>query len=279
MIDPVQLKVEWRLFKDTLARLKARMVADKALTSEVLIAELLSTGSVTAEIEKMLQLRAVLAFGTAVCERGFSKMKLIKSALRNRLYIETLDALMTISLVGPDYVSSGDERVLEEALVGWKESCTRNPRKARFGNQNACKRRAHEARTELPQVQPGDEAEPNSAFELDEMADEDEEQAENVFSAEDGSTAPLVDPYKPTTGFAVMPRPPAVCNQYMKGQKVAYKFETEWLQGTYRGPHKGKKEEYKGHFVVYFDRKNSFYLNLSIDTYGCDKDWVIVKKR
>ena len=57
-----------------------------------------------------------------MCERGFSQMKLIKSALRNRLYIETLDALMTISLVGPDYVSNQDldDGIFKEALSEWQ---------------------------------------------------------------------------------------------------------------------------------------------------------------
>ena len=66
--------------------------------------------------------------------------------------------------------------------------------------------------------------------------------------------------------------------QHMKNQKIVYKFETEWLQGTFRGQYKGKKDEYKGHFAVYFDRKNSFYLELSVESYGCDKDWVMIKK-
>ena len=50
----------------------------------------------------------VLPYSTCCCERGFSKMGIIKTALRNRLYIETLDALMTLSIVGPDYVPDDD---------------------------------------------------------------------------------------------------------------------------------------------------------------------------
>jgi len=36
----------------------------------------------------------------AICERGFSKQNAIKSHLRNRLNLKTLDALMRVSLCG-----------------------------------------------------------------------------------------------------------------------------------------------------------------------------------
>jgi hypothetical protein len=39
----------------------------------------------------------VIPIGTAICERGFSKQKLIKSHLCTSLELETLDALMCIS--------------------------------------------------------------------------------------------------------------------------------------------------------------------------------------
>ena len=113
-------------------------------------------------------------------------------------------------------------------------------------------------------------------FELDQLADHDDHEAENVFC--DGSSTAAVEPYKPKAGFKVLPPPPAASNQHLKGQKIAYKFETDWMQGTYRGPYKGKKDEYKGHFAIYFDRKTSYYLELNIDKYGCDKDWVIFGK-
>ena len=194
-------------------------------------------------------------------------MKLIKSCLRNRLYIETLDALMMISMVGPEYVCGGDETVFDEALTAWQGACTRNPRQARFGNKNACKRRAHEVRTSLPVPEPDQCTSAgnliNASFELDELADLGEDGDENVFCG-NGSTADLVEPYKPVVGFVVAAAPPAVSNQYLKVQKIAYKFQTEWLTRTFRGKYKGKKDEFKGHYVIYFDRKNSFHLELNL---------------
>ena len=41
---------------------------------------------------------------------------------------------------------------------------------------------------------------------------------ETVFCG-NGSTVDLVEPYKPVAGFAVAAAPPAVSNQYLKGQR------------------------------------------------------------
>ena len=67
-------------------------------------------------------------------------------------------------------------------------------------------------------------------------------------------------------------------NQYLKCQQIAYKFQTEWLTGTFRGEYKGKKDEIKGHYAIDFDRKNSFDLELNLSAYGCDQDWFIINK-
>ena len=40
-------------------------------------------------------------------------MKLIKSALRNRMYVETLDALMAIKLLGKRYIVDADDEGVE----------------------------------------------------------------------------------------------------------------------------------------------------------------------
>ena len=47
---------------------------------------------------------------------------------------------------------------------------------------------------------------------------------------------------------------------------------------SFGGKYKGKKDEFKGHYAIYFDRKNSFYLELNLSAYGCDQDWVIINK-
>jgi hypothetical protein len=279
MIDPVQFRVEWRLFKHSLVKMKTQIQKTKE-SSEDLIAAALDSGSVTAQIKVLLYVRIVLALNTSMCERGFSRMKLIKSALRNRIYIETLDALMCLSLVGPDFISNRDDAVFEEALKTWNAASMRNPRKARFGNKNATKRRAEEVRTELPteptQVTEGDE----SGFELDEHADRAEDAGEDVFQElNQASTVSLVPPFQPEAGFQVAQAPQAATNKFLKGKRVAYKFETEWLTGTFRGEYKGRDERYTGLSTMYFDRKNMFYLDFNIESYGSGKDWVIIVKK
>lgn len=51
---------------------------------QTVVEELLTTGELTENIETLFHIKLVLPYNTAMCERGFSRMKLIKSALRNR---------------------------------------------------------------------------------------------------------------------------------------------------------------------------------------------------
>ena len=182
---------------------------------------------------------------------------------------------MTIALVGPNYVicgNDGEGGFFEKALEVWGDNCNRNPNKARFGNKNACKRRGVASKTELPVDGAHDCTEPG----IDEAADNDEETAENVLYG-DGDTLALVGPFKAPVGYLIDDVVGAT-NAQLKGKKVAYKFESEWKIGTFRGKYRGKKDLYKGHSTVCFGRALSMYLNLNIDNYGSDKDWVILVK-
>ena len=60
MADARQLKVEWRMFKVKLSKMKSEMESDKTLTATHLIAALLGTGGARENIEKLSQLRAVI---------------------------------------------------------------------------------------------------------------------------------------------------------------------------------------------------------------------------
>ena len=51
-------------------------------------------------IIKLWQNVLIILASTAICERWFSKQNIVKSALRSRLRLNTLDALMRISLYG-----------------------------------------------------------------------------------------------------------------------------------------------------------------------------------
>ena len=91
--------------------------------------ELLTEGDLLPHIKVLYQIKAIITYNTAMCERGFSRMKLIKDALRNRMYVETLNALMMIALVGPSYVEYGDDGFFEEAIKIWESNVQRNPKK------------------------------------------------------------------------------------------------------------------------------------------------------
>ena len=151
-VEPESLRLEWRLFKTTLKKYK-----QSGLGYVQMVTELFQSGTLTPGIKTLLSIKSVLPYNTAMCERGFSRMGLIKNCLRNRLYIETLDALMVIGLVGPDYILSNDPEAVQladdffaTALDIWEADRSRNPKQARFGNKNAAKRRGHSVNTELP---------------------------------------------------------------------------------------------------------------------------------
>jgi hypothetical protein len=71
-----------------------------------------------------IELLAVAALTVCVdstdCERGFSAMKHIKTALRNRLAQSTLEQLLMISINGPELDEKEDvQQIIEEALAFW----------------------------------------------------------------------------------------------------------------------------------------------------------------
>ena len=62
---------------------------------------------------KLWQAILVILASTVACERGFSKQNVIKDIRRTRLSINTLDALMRVSLTGPDISEVDWQRVYE----------------------------------------------------------------------------------------------------------------------------------------------------------------------
>ena len=284
LVDPTELKLEWKLFKKTLVKARADAVlyrdsrGKKGKSVDTITAEWLTSGALTPNIETLLCIKVVRPNNTAMCERGFSKMKLLKSYLRNRLYIETLDALMLIALVGERCVSWDNDKIFDTALDLWEQACLRNPNQARFGNKNAMgKRRCSTARTELPTERSGlgqgvDNSEPS--LYLDELADQVEgtgdvlqfvegagaegASAEGVAS----NTLGLVGSFNVPTGCVLLSKPSKVDNK-LRRIKMAYKFETGWEVGTFHGQYTGKKDEYKGFSTMYLDRRNSCYVDIN----------------
>ena len=94
---PDTLKREWMTLKHIL-------VQDFSSTVEVMqtLASDETLSSLYPSFSKLSAVALVLPVSTADCERGFSTLKRIKTAPRNRLKTETLDMLICISSEGPN---------------------------------------------------------------------------------------------------------------------------------------------------------------------------------
>jgi hypothetical protein len=57
-----------------------------------------------------------------------------------------------------------------------------------------------------------------------------------------------------------------------------YKFESEWKVGTFRNMYRGRDDTYKGYATVCFGRNLSMYLDLNLEKYGVEMDWVVIKR-
>ncbi|MCO5595157.1 hypothetical protein L7F22_049196 [Adiantum nelumboides] len=117
IIDGDAFKVEFRKFK-----LQAGI--DFSKMSLVEMASLLANNAtwkdVFPNILKVSQIALVQCCSSAICERGFSARTKIKTKWRNRLEIESLNALMMIS------IESKDDLDLSNAMELWKSDTNRH---------------------------------------------------------------------------------------------------------------------------------------------------------
>lgn len=77
------------------------------------------------------QIALVQCSSNAICERGFSARTLIKTKLRNRMEIRSLDALMKINIEGPQNLSDDE---FEESMALWAAKAHRHL----FTSQGIC---------------------------------------------------------------------------------------------------------------------------------------------
>lgn len=63
-------------------------------------------------LSRLINILAVLPVGSATVERSFSKMKLIKTRLRNRLSTRNLEWLMLIAMEGPQWLSKEQQNAI-----------------------------------------------------------------------------------------------------------------------------------------------------------------------
>jgi hypothetical protein len=219
-------------------------------------------------------------------------MKIIKTYLRNRLHISTLDALMEVSMNGPEL----DDHAAVSSLVAESQLmyCAReqfNPKQARFENMNAKKRvvtapPVHTACKENTELAPDKS---NASF--DDVADAEdiveEADADEVDpnGADDTGSAECADPYKaiasfkPPAGFQTMPKPIAIGPAALKKSKlICHKFLSGWYNRSFTTKCYVQGPNFHKYAVYYSHDKKEYYHDLDLKDYDSDKHWVIIKK-
>ena len=87
-------------------------------------------------------------------------------------------------------------------------------------------------------------------------------------------------PFK-TPGYVVLFNELESINEKeLKGQKIAYNFESGWDVGTFKKKYKGKSVAYQGTCQIYFASfKKNYHPKLEVCEYGPTKKWCLVKKK
>jgi hypothetical protein len=111
LID-VNVTEEWKLYKACAAKLSSDLKREDLWN--ILSQDLQNS---MPNLQDLIELYRILPLSTVECERGFSRMSLIKSDLRSRLSDFRLDTLMHISLNGTDNI----ERIIDELIVIWEQ--------------------------------------------------------------------------------------------------------------------------------------------------------------
>jgi hypothetical protein len=110
LLDQASIAQEWSTFK-FLVRGQWMFMDEEGVLKQ------LSSTSMLSNVRLLYEYTAVIPLSTVECERNFSKMNLIKTELRNQMDIETLGALMNISINGSDASQFPFHRAFKE----WQE--------------------------------------------------------------------------------------------------------------------------------------------------------------
>ena len=223
-------------------------------------------------------------------------MAIIKTKLRNRMHVETLDALMEISMNGPKLSDHGAVRdLIQAAYKVFVSRETFNPRQARFNNKNAKKKVKTAPPVQHHCRQNEDQAADNSNASLDDMADaEDTAAAEGSDAAagEDsdattvGGNNPAIDPYADVPRFQTpaeyqpVDKPMMIGPAFLKKHVIAHKFLTKWYVGKFTTKCYDKNSENFHKYAVHYPHdQKEYYHDLKLTDYGRDRFWLLMKKR
>jgi hypothetical protein len=253
--------------------------------------------NVMPNLKMLAAIRLLLFLASACCETGFSVQNRIKDKFRNRLSIELLDALMRCSLLGPDMEQKElVVQLVDEALTLWEGQACRNPLKGNPG-MNRVRRKMH--RSSKPRVLEtllyehlGDPVDlevvnGHDGAMAEEDSDDDSSDAlnDNQTVSATASLLGAVGPYQGETGWELVHDPPVADKagsskpklSKIKGKNIAHCFLRGWLPGKVRGLITGKKDN--GKFNVYYSDDGRLWAQeLSLEDYGVDKAWVLIKR-
>ena len=274
VVNPVNVIHDWEVYREQLfemsllvrrkiSELDSQDNAEEDKIRAEAYAELIRSDALP-DVKRLNCIFCVLCLTTVWCERGFSLMAIIKTKLRNRLSITTLDSLMMIASNGVSITDHGEmEKLITEALVHWKGKCARCIARS---HENK-KRRGRGKRRTVPlsdlqeaQARSDARASERDGPALSESEDDDGEESATGDAAsaaandeeEEETTEQLreaVGPFVPDVGWVVQSEPAdsqdawaAMASQKVtwKGSKLAHIFDDGWTTGTYRRKYKGQ---------------------------------------
>ena len=164
VVDPAAFRCEWPVFIEQLTEAwyeyceKTRPLHQKCpkdkeehdeLMIEIFYADFFERDTLP-EVSKLAAIWMIQTLSTVDCERGFSSLALIKTRLRNRLYVCTVDALMQVSLCAPDMHDHAEvNKIVDSAYHIWVRTFERNARKSHPGVSGRKKKTATRSAKEL----------------------------------------------------------------------------------------------------------------------------------
>ncbi|KAK3258580.1 hypothetical protein CYMTET_32380 [Cymbomonas tetramitiformis] len=216
-------------------------------------------------------------------------MGIIKTALRNSMYPDTLSALMMCSINGPELKEKAAVHALVlRAYKKWEAVKARTPSRSSSASRKKTtwrgKNLTKQHRAPIDILSGADDGE------IERMVVDGASACTLPAEEEEGVDAPadvdanlelswcLLD-FTPPEGWLVVPDAPLhVTHKVLKkAAKIAHRFADKWYIGKFRyisqtGCEKGLK-------VVYYSDDGLLYFhNLAIEEYGTKGKWVILKK-
>ncbi|KAK3283849.1 hypothetical protein CYMTET_8472 [Cymbomonas tetramitiformis] len=233
--------------------------------------------------------RCILPLTTACCERGFSKMGIIKTALRNRMSTCTLSALMMCSINGPELKDT--EAVHSLVLKAYKKWSAVKARAPKRSHSKPRPKAVYRGKSlDKSKVAPISILEGAMDVDTDVQGDADP----TVTSTEQAATDPTESEmpgqsedeemwcdadFECPNGWEVQNAPPDTVTHKVlkKAAKIAHRFSDKWYIGKFRYiSQTGSEKGLKG--VFYSDDGLLYFHSLLKEEYGVKGKWVILRK-